>query len=72
MRRRVLSRTVLGLEAAMGVAAGGMGILLITGSQYQLAAIFLVAFLSIAITTGRDIVRYRKVNGRSALDASER
>ncbi|WP_143658909.1 hypothetical protein [Streptomyces sp. SA15] len=72
MRRRVLSRTVLGLEAAMGVAAGGMGILLITGSQYKPATLFLAAFLSVAITTGRDIVRYRKANGASAPDASER
>ncbi|MGW3647092.1 hypothetical protein [Streptomyces sp. NPDC000878] len=65
MRRRVLSRTVLGLQAAMGVAAGVMGVLLVTGSQYALAALFLVVFLSIAITTGRDIVRYRKAEGNS-------
>lgn len=71
MRRRVLSRTILGAEVAMGVVAGGMGILLVTGSQYKLAALFLVAFLSVAITTGRDLVRYRKANGGSAPDASE-
>ncbi|MFI1169631.1 hypothetical protein ACH4UM_40345 [Streptomyces sp. NPDC020801] len=72
MTSRVRSRTLLGLEAAMGVAAAGMGILLITGNHYKLAALFLVAFLSIAITTGRDIMRYRKANGASAPDASER
>lgn len=65
MRRRVLSRTVLGLQVAMGVAAGVMGVLLVTGSQYMLAALFLVVFVSIAITTGRDIVRHRKADGTS-------
>jgi hypothetical protein len=63
---------MLGLETAMAIAAGGMGILLTTDGQYKPAALFAVVFLSIAITVGRDVVRYRKANGRSAPDASER
>ncbi|MFJ6082424.1 hypothetical protein ACIQI8_13565 [Streptomyces sp. NPDC092369] len=69
MRRRSLDRIVLGLEVAMGVAAVTLGVLLLTAGRYGLGALSLVAFVSVAITVGRDIVRLRATNGTGAVGA---
>ncbi|MGW3285534.1 hypothetical protein ACWDR3_12925 [Streptomyces sp. NPDC001002] len=50
----------------MGAAAA---VLLLAAGRYGLGALALVAFVSVAITTGRDVVRLRATSGAGAPDA---
>ncbi|MGW1210477.1 hypothetical protein ACWD5F_12670 [Streptomyces sp. NPDC002499] len=59
----------MGCSAVTGVAVAGLGVLLLTAGRYGLGALALVAFVSVAIATGRDIARFRVTNGAGAADA---